>query len=559
DRVRLDVIEQLKSAEIQEQSEELYTRIDNYLKTIPQTTLLSENLQYDLADLLNNDDADPEIQLTALEQLDISTSRQILNQRQDGYISPQDIEQIVHQIFLGRQRALSNLEERLASEKSTVQGLQARIESYLRNTDKAELNPEGIKRDLQTLRQDPQLGLISLRYRFSQFDRDTFVKLLTERRDLSEQQVNQTIDQIESNWENLTRAPQALANKAKEQYDEFSTSLADYLRNTRLEELNPEGIQRDLSKLLNNPKAGTLALRRRLSQVDRETLVKLLSQREDLSEAQINQALNQVQSAIRQVVKAPRRFASRTQAQIKDFQSNLENYLRNTDKEELNPQSIKRDLQLLLQDPGIGLENLNERLAKFDRSTIVALLAQRPDISEEEANRIIDEIESVRNQFIEQVRNIERRIQSAIDSVFGRIRKYLNSLERPELNYDGIRLDIRKLFADPQAGFDALRDRLAHFNRDTLVAILSSRDDISEADANRIIDQIEGARSSVIQRAERLQHAAQKQLSEIKHQAKISAEETRKAAEIASWWVFGTAITSAIVSAIAGAIAVNPL
>jgi len=37
-----------------------------------------------------------------------------------------------------------------------------------------------------------------------------------------------------------------------------------------------------------------------------------------------------------------------------DFEANLENYLRN--KEELNPEGIKRDLQLLLNDPRAGWE-----------------------------------------------------------------------------------------------------------------------------------------------------------------------------------------------------------
>jgi len=38
---------------------------------------------------------------------------------------------------------------------------------------------------------------------------------------------------------------------------------------------------------------------------------------------------------------------------------------------------------------------------------------------------------------------------------------------------------------------------------------MSSREDISEADANRIIDQIEGARN-VLQRTERIQQEAQR-------------------------------------------------
>jgi nucleoid DNA-binding protein len=284
--------------------------------------------------------------------------------------------------------------------------------------------------------------------------------------------------------------------------------------------------------------------------------VKLLSQRRDLSEDQVNQVIDQVQTSIRDFVKAPRRLASRTQQRVQNFQTYLEEYLRYTGKEELNPEGIKRDLQLLLNDPRVGMESLSDRLSHFDRDTLVALLKIRGDISDQEAARIVDQVLSVREQFVEQVRAIQRRIQDAIDSVFARIRNYLNSLDRPELNYDGIKRDVRQLFNDPQAGFDAIRDRLGSFNRDTLVAIMSSREDISEADANRIVDQIEGARNNVLQRAERIQQEAQHRLEQVKQQAQQQAEETRKAAASAAWWLFGTAVVSALCSAVAGAIAV---
>ncbi|MGE5656042.1 MAG: MFS transporter, partial [Actinomycetota bacterium] len=334
------------------------------------------------------------------------------------------------------------------------------------------------------------------------------------------------------------------------------TAIADYLRNTGKSELNPEGIQRDLTTLLHHPQEGAMALRDRLSQLDRDTLVKLLAQRQDLTEAQANQIVDSVQDTINSIVKAPRRLARRVQSQVQDFQTMLEDYLRNTGKDELNPEGIKRDLQLLLHDPKVGAQSLGERLGQFDRSTIVALLSQRPDISEAEANRIVDQILSVRDQFVMQIQKIQERIQAVIDGILARVRDYLNSLERPELNYEGIVRDLRTVFDDPQAGFEALRDRLGHFNRDTLVAIVSSREDISEADANRIIDQIERARNSVLQRAERLQEQAQIQLENIKRQAERQAEETRKAAETAAWWLFFTALVSAAASAGAGALAV---
>ena len=197
-----------------------------------------------------------------------------------------------------------------------------------------------------------------------------------------------------------------------------------------MEELNPEGIKRDLETLLANPQEGATALRDRLSQVDRETLVKLLSQRQDLSEEQVNQIIDQVQDAIKNIIRAPRRLASRTAERVADFQANLEDYLRHTNKEELNPEGIKRDLQLLLQDPRTGIESLGDRFSQFDRSTLVALLSQRSDISEEEANRIVEQIESVRNSIVEQYQQIQQRVQSVIDGIFGKnsqLSKFLGS------------------------------------------------------------------------------------------------------------------------------------
>ena len=552
--IRMEVLGPVQNAESQQHSQDLRSRVENYLRSTGKEELNPEGINRDFKTLLEDPEAGLEALRDRFKQFDRDTLVQLLKERQD--ISQEEADQVITQLESTRDNVLTTAQELQDAAKSKAEELRQRVEAYLRDTNKEELNPEGIKRELQTLLEDPQAGLSALRARLSQFDRDTLVKLLSQREDLSEEQVNQVIDQIEAVRDNILQAPQKLAGKAKEQYDKTTSTIAEYLRKTNLEELNPEGIKQDLAKLLDDPKEGANALRERLSHVDRETLVKLLAGREDLSEEQVNQLIDQVQESINSIVKAPQRLASRAQKQVLDFEANLESYLRNTNKEELNPEAIKRDLQVLLQDPRAGVGNLGDRLSKFDRSTLVALLSQREDISEEEANRIADQIESVRNSFVEQIQKIQQKIQSVIDGSFGKIRDYLNSLERPELNYDAIKQDVSKVFDDPQAGLEALRDRLSQFDRDTLVAVLSSREDISEADANRIIDQIESTRDSVLQRAERIQQEAQKRISAFKQQATRQAEETKKAAAGAAWWLFNTALTSLAASAIAGALAV---
>jgi hypothetical protein len=553
--IRKEVFDTVQSAATEGRSQDLRRRVEDYLRSTGKAELNPDAIGRDFQALLEDPEAGMEALGDRLSQFDRSTLEQLLSQRQD--INTDEASQIVNQLESTRDRVSSQAKELQDRVKGEAQELRQKVEDYLRNTNKEELNPEGIQRDLKTLFNDPQAGLDALKGRLLQFDRDTLVQLLSQRQDLSEEQVNQVLDQVESVRDNILQAPQKPAGKAKEQYDKTTQVISEYLSNTQLEELNPEGIQRDLATLLNDPKAGASALQERFSQVDRETLVKLLSQRGDLTEEQVNQTIDQVQASVRSLIKAPRRLASRAKKQAVDFEASLESYLQNTNKDELNPEGIKRDLQLLLKDPKSGLSSLGDRASKFDRETLVALLVQRDDISEEEANHIADQVSSTYSSVVEQIQQLQQTVQSTIDKGFGNVRNYLNGLERSELNYDGIKQDFSKLFDDPQVGLEALRDRLDQFDRDTLVAILSSREDISEADANRLIDQIESTRDGVLHRIERIQQETQKRLDAVKHQTEKQVRETRKVAAGAAWWVFSSALFSLAASALAGFLAVS--
>ena len=553
DRVRQQVLGQVRATEAAGMLQKTQTAVSQYLESTPKERLLANTVGNELKVLFTDGDADPHelhARLSQLKQyrfLSIIQQRSDLSEAEKNQIS-QSLDGILQIAIADTQGLQQGLQTRVATQWQQVQ-------EYLRNTGKDELNPEGIERDLQTLLEHPEAGIHDLKQRASSFDRDTLVQLLSQRKDITPDRANDLLDRVESSWNKAVHAPADLVNKAKAQYEDGTTAIADYLRRTGKSELNPEGIKRDLTTLLAHPKLGLASIRDRLSQIDRDTLVQLLRQRDDLSEAEANQTIDHVQDNIRQILGTPKRLATRAQSKVRDFQTTLEDYLRNTHKSELDPAGIERDLGLLLQDPRLGLEQLGDRLSHVDRSTIIALLSQREDISEAEAAQIVDRVLAVRDRLNAQLETIKAKLQSVVDGVLGKIRDYLNALERPELNYDGIQQDVRKLFDDPNAGFDALRERLAHVDRDTLVAVMSSRDDISPADANRIIDRVDSVRTSVLHRAERIQDQIQTRLADLKHQAQAQAEATRKAAATAAWWLFATAFTSGIAAAVAGAIA----
>lgn len=557
EEIRAEVFGSVQTAEMEAKSQSVRARVEGYLKSTGKEELNPEAIARDFKLMLEDPDLGLEALGNRLGRFDRDTLTQLLAQRED--INSDEINQIVDRIESTLDTILSQAGDAQKQLQSESQSLRQKVEDYLRNTNKEELNPEAIERELKSLLDDPESGFNALRFRLSQFDRDTLVQMLSQRQDLNEEQITQVLDQFELVRNGILKAPQKLVGKAKEQYEQTTTVIADYLRQTNLQELDPEGIQRDLQTLLSDPKTGTTALRDRLSQIDRETLVELITQQGNLTEEQVNESIDRLQTAIRNTVQSPRRLARRVQKQVVDFETNLESYLRNTNKQELNPDGIKRDLQLLLRDPRAGLSNVGDRLSHVDRATLVALLSQREDISEEEANHIADQVESNVKAVSEQIQRIQHTFQSAIDGVFGQIHSYLDSLERPELSYDGIKQDFSTLFDDPQVGFEALTSRLGEFDRDTFVAVLSSREDISQADANHIIDQIEATRDSVLQRAERIQLEAKKRIKAVQREAKKQAISTQKVAATAAWWLFGTALTSLAASAIAGVLAVRTL
>ncbi|MGD1862779.1 MAG: MFS transporter [Leptolyngbyaceae cyanobacterium] len=554
EQVRIEVLEEVTDIDRFAKAKALTTKVQTFFQMTPKAELMSNMGDRAFKSLVEDEDAGYEDLQVRFTELRYDPFMSLLRMR--GDLNAAEMEEIANRFDRLLKEVLADSHSLQDAAKTRIENQWQQLRDYLQNTDRAELSPEGIKADLTVLMQEPDAGIQRLRQRLAKFDRETLIQLLNQRHDLDEREVRRIVSDVERNWDQAINAPAALSAQAKAKYNEATRALESYLRRTGKPELNPEGIKHDLQMLIDDPKVGMQAMRDRLAQMDRDTLVQLLSQRDDLSEAEVNQIIDDILQTIRDILKAPQRLARRAQQQVISFEQSLEDYLRHTDKAALNPDGIKRDLQLLLNDPKQGGQRLQDRLAAIDRDTVVALIAQRQDMTREEAAAAVDQVLSVRDQILNQIQKVQLRVQNLINRILNRIRAYLNSLERPELAYEGIRRDLRKLFDDPQTGFEALKYRFSQFDRNTLVAIVSSHDNISEADAHRVIDQIESVRDSALQKAERLEREVESRVQALKQQANQQIEETRKAAEIAAWWIFGTATISAIASAIGGSIAV---
>ena len=138
-----------------------------------------------------------------------------------------------------------------------------------------------------------------------------------------------------------------------------------------------------------------------------------------------------------------------------------------------------------------------------------------------------------------------------------RISNYLDSLDRPELNYESVKTDFQTIFSDPKSTFSVLKNRLTLFDRQTLVALLSSRENISREDADGMVSKIEEARDNALMKAEQIENETRRKFEEVKTFALHQAETTRKTAATAAWWMVATAVVSGVASALGGILALS--
>ncbi len=261
------------------------------------------------------------------------------------------------------------------------------------------------------------------------------------------------------------------------------------------------------------------------------------------------------------IADAAARMAGMSREDAEKYRHRVEDYLARTGKDELSPEGIKRDIDRLVSDPKAGVDSILARLNEMDRSTITSILAQRKDMDQNEARRVVDMVAGT-------VNNLKSRYQSTKESgrgatmesqagMEGRARGFLESTENPELDYEGIKADFETMLHDPRAGADSLIHRLKSIDRnDIKQMILRSSPNMREEDAERMVSRVENTRDDVIARAERMRDEVQTRVQQAEETAVYHAEEIRKTASSAAWWVFAAALVSGVAAAAGGLVAV---
>lgn len=325
--------------------------------------------------------------------------------------------------------------------------------------------------------------------------------------------------------------------------------LRKMVRELKPRPVDTREIRKELAKLFTDSELRSVKVQG--ERVDYDKLVSLLHAKYGSLDRRKPEAQSG-RTPFEQAVDAGLRMAGISAEEADRTRKAWEEYLRQSGKEELSPENIKREIEALMKDPQ-GASALPTRASEaFNKSTIAKLLSQRQDMTKEDAERTADGIELVIREIRKNGKPAEKSVEDIRGGAVARVRDYLNSVGRPELRYDTLRDELERLFHHPEEKAEDILRNLRVMDRVALRAALSSNPAISPRDSDHLLQRLETARNEALEKAKDMKVELERRMESFRAQARSQTEKARKIAAEAAWWAFATAVVSGVAAVCGG-------
>ncbi len=370
--------------------------------------------------------------------------------------------------------------------------------------------------------------------------------------------------------------------------DDIITKLDEYVEQLKPEPVDYDRIENELKNLIDEieiehrNELGTNGL-------DRRTFINIAEKQPNLSKDDVKKVgglFDKIKSANQEgatkkdkVLAGIDKLSPGSEHDTTRFRQKIANYLRDTQAEEVQPEKLEQDLEMIINEPKSSKEVILNRVSQLDKETLVQLVKGGDRMDDAKARNIVNKAEGVINKLKAGIGSATQSVQQksseagngsdqakseAQHKAMGKkidyemkLRTFFNSMQRPEFNYERIKLDFIRIFRNPKAAPGILKSRFQNMNRDSLVALMSKNKNMSRQDAENMLRKFDDAREQTIRKAEEMEHQVISKYESTRQTTLDQFEAARKTAATAAWWLAGAAIVSGAASALGGILAIT--
>ncbi|MEO1094092.1 MAG: hypothetical protein AAFX01_04230 [Cyanobacteria bacterium J06638_28] len=569
----------------------IHEDVDDYLQQVFPWRLNHDSLQQEFREILVDPEAAADQVLPQLQALKTADFAESLQQR--GDLSPEQIDAYAANLEAIRQQAIADLRHLIIAEQEgdavgesktdrpnealqlsdeqteAIADAQKKLANYLRYTSLSQITLETIAHKVETLVQESSLPAGQLRQASPYLPVESLAEVLDSRRGLEPAQRNQMMQQVQEAWQTYTDSDDGSINaKIVIAVEGVLILTVSQIASHHLDTQNrlPQ-LMESLESVASDPQD----LRRSLSQIDWQALQAKAQTQLDVSEAKIEQALQQVQLVLGDFLKPPKRWALRRSAEVKDFWHNVTDYLNDSHPEQLTPDAMRHNLEWLWRVaneslvPSQSLQATIAEVTRADWRTLKQTLARRQDLATDQIEAIWETLEQFVQSLIHHANEAREQAQASMATWLASVKAILQDSEHFAFDPNRLKADLRALLQNPPDLFATLIQplKLLDTAEDSVSAIAELSQNAlkqlltAQGVPKILLTQAEGLQTWIRARVVAMEQELQHRQAMLKQAALQQLNEGRKALAIAAWWLFAIAVTSGTTATAAGILAVT--
>lgn len=227
--------------------------------------------------------------------------------------------------------------------------------------------------------------------------------------------------------------------------------------------------------------------------------------------------------------------------------------------------NLQNKIMEVVKNPTVEGPKLASRLGDLDRDTIVEVLTANTALEKKQVEQYADKAEDLIQKIKKQIGGSgdgsEKRseltdasglrVQHKDDhsdmkvKLEREIAKLMNNTGKPDINFSMLTSYFQGKMDDQSDKLSSVKRKLQNFDRDSLESVVTSNTNIDQKDIDKVVQSYEDAKNKVLDRINKIEDEANRRLENLKRKAVIQAENTRKNAASAAWWLVISALISA--------------
>jgi len=213
----------------------------------------------------------------------------------------------------------------------------------------------------------------------------------------------------DSGQEKAEKVIAKLTPAEEEQVNNYITKVKDFLSQNISDDMDSEDMRQKLGEIFENPQVEAEKISHKLSDIDKPTIVKWLSENTSMDRAQLEKYADKAEKTVRRVQLELN--GNRNDGVVTELKEQVESILDGLTGKQgttgLDFNKLSQILQDKFDNPKDNLETIKNRLENYDKEDVINLITNNTKIDRKDIDKVADSVDDARNKVLERVNKIE--------------------------------------------------------------------------------------------------------------------------------------------------------